>query len=101
MKKRQASKQAINAAYYEDNCLVDEFAEAERNGELLRPHGGKNAIQVMRDYMQAKKKTTVSMRLPTGIVNEVKAQAKAAGVPWTSYICAVLERYLAKPQIRF
>jgi len=53
MKKRAE----IDAAYYEKNCLADEFIEAERNGELLQPRNGKNAIEVMREHVQAKKKS--------------------------------------------
>jgi hypothetical protein len=42
-------KQEIDTYYYENNCLVEEFMEAERKGELLRPCNGKNAIAMMRE----------------------------------------------------
>jgi predicted DNA binding CopG/RHH family protein len=92
-------KKEIDPTFYETNCFADWMEEAAKKGELIRPVPGKSIIDVTREYMQAKKKTTVSMRLPVGVVKKVKERAAVAGVPWTSYICAVLERALAKPQI--
>jgi predicted DNA binding CopG/RHH family protein len=40
------------------------------------------------------------MRLPVYVINAVKAQAKKAGIPYTAYITAVLEKSIAKPQRR-
>jgi len=44
----------IDPFYYEENSLADEFEEAARNGALLRPRNGKNAIEVMQEYARAK-----------------------------------------------
>jgi predicted DNA binding CopG/RHH family protein len=88
----------IDPKFYEENDFSEDILEAHRNGELLRPINGKNAVQVMREYMEAKKKTAISMRLPVYVIKGVKAQAKKAGVPYTTYICAVLERALAEPR---
>ena len=47
-------------------------------------------------HIHAKRKVTVSLRLPVGIVNEVKSRAANAGIPWSSYVSAILERAVAK-----
>jgi len=88
MKKRTE----IDVAYYEKNSLADEFIEAERNGKLLRPRNGKNAIEVMREHVQAKKKIeTISLQLPKPLVTAIKRQAKSVSIPWASYIREALE----------
>jgi predicted DNA binding CopG/RHH family protein len=85
-------KTEIDSAHYENNCLADEFIEAERNGELLRPRGGKNAIEVMREHAQAKKQSeTVSLQLPKPLVAAIKRQAKSGSVPFASYVREALE----------
>jgi len=85
-------KTEIDAAYYEKNCLAGEFIEAERSGELLRPRNGKNAIEVMKEHVQAKKKIeTISIQLPKPLVVAIKRQAKSVSIPWTSYIREALE----------
>ena len=85
-------RKKINPAFYETHCFADDIEEAAKNGELLRPHNGKNAIEVMREYMLAKKKSeTVSMRLPKPLIVTIKRQAKQASIPWTSYMREVLE----------
>jgi len=53
-------KTGIDPSYYENNCFADEFREADRKGELLRPHDGKNAIEVMREHIAAKKRFSVA-----------------------------------------
>jgi len=45
----------IDPEFYETHCFADDLAKAKRNGELLRPHDGKNAIEVMREHLAAKK----------------------------------------------
>jgi len=37
------------------------------------------------------------MRIPVYIVNMAKAQAKKAGVPYTSFMVGIIERAMAKP----
>jgi predicted DNA binding CopG/RHH family protein len=93
-----SKKKEIDPAFYETHCFADWMEEAAAKGELIRAAPGKSIIDATREYMQAKKKTTVSMRLPAGVVKEAKERAAVAGVPWTSYICAVLERAFAKPR---
>jgi hypothetical protein len=88
MKKRTE----IDPVFYEVNSFADAFAQAERSGELLRPHGGKNAIEVMKEHIFARKKSeTVSMRLPKPLIAAIKQQAERASVPWTTYMREVLE----------
>ena len=93
-----SKKSGIDPEYYETHCFADDLAEAKKKGNLIIAQPGENTIEAIKRHLQAKKKTTVSMRLPVGVVKEVKERAAIAGVPWTSYICAVLERALAKPQ---
>jgi predicted DNA binding CopG/RHH family protein len=93
-----SKKSEIDPEYYETHCFADDLAEAKKKGNLIIAQSGENTLEVIKRHMQAKKKATVSMRLPVGVVNKAKERAAVAGVPWTSYICAVLERALAKPQ---
>jgi len=46
----------IDPEFYERGCFAEDLAEAKKNNELLRPHGRKNAIEVMRyDIMNRRK----------------------------------------------
>lgn len=87
----------IDPAFYENHDFGDDFAEAERNGNLIVPKAGESTIDAIRRHMENNKKVTVSMRLPVGVVNAVKGQAATAGVPWTAYVRAILERTAAEP----
>jgi hypothetical protein len=46
----------IDPEFYETHCFADDLVEASRNGDLLRPHSGKNAVEVMREHILSKKK---------------------------------------------
>ncbi len=92
-----SKKSAINPAYYENHDFADDLAEAEKTGTLIVAKPGESAFDGIKRYMETKKKTTVSMRLPVGVVNKVRERAATAGVPWTSYISAILEQAMAKP----
>ena len=87
-----SSKKEIDPLYYETHDFGDEFAEAAKNGTLIRAVPGKNAIEVARERWLAQKKSeTVSVRLPKPLIVTIKKQAKKASIPWTSYIREVLE----------
>jgi len=58
--------------------------------------GVTGAEDLIATQIKAKEKMTVTLRLPVGIVDEVKARAANAGVPWSSYISMILERAIAK-----
>jgi predicted DNA binding CopG/RHH family protein len=94
-------KSGIDPAYYENNCFADDFIEAEKRGDLITSHNGESALEAIgRHFAQKRKqkeKTPVSMRLPTYVVSEAKAQAKKAGVSYTSYMQAILETTIIKP----
>ena len=93
-------KQEIDPNYYDNHCFADDFIEAEKRGELVVVGKGESTLEAIKRYAEARKKTAVSMRLPVYIINGVKAQAKKAGIPYTTYITAVLEKSIAKPQRR-
>jgi len=85
-------KTEIDPSYYENNCLASEFEKADRNGDIVRPHGGKNALQVLREHMNAKNQNeTVSLPLPKTLVSLLKRQANSVSVPLTSYMKNMLE----------
>ncbi len=46
------------------------------------------------------KAARLNMRLPTPLLDAVKARAAARGVPYTRYVREVLEQALAKPEKR-
>jgi len=106
-KKQAASKtlakeeKGIDPTYYDNHCFADDFIQAEKDGNLIIPRKGESTLQAVKRHFEEKKKTTpVSMRVPVYIVNMAKAQAKAAGVPYTSFMVAALERAMAKPARR-
>jgi len=54
-----------------------------------------------RKALAEKNKTaSVSMRIPLYVVNLAKAQAKRAGVPYTSFMVGIIERAMANPSRR-
>jgi hypothetical protein len=102
-KKQAASKtpakkeKGIDPSYYENHCFADDFIQAKKDGNLIIPRKGESTLQAVKRHFEEKKKTTaVSMRVPVYIVNMAKAQAKAAGVPYTSFMVAALERAMAR-----
>jgi|GEM_PF-3307046 len=97
MKKKS---KAIDPAYYEKTCFAADFIEAQKNGSLIIPKEGETTLDAIKRYREARKKTLVAMRLPVYVINEAKAQAKRAGVPYTSYIQAILETAMSKPQLQ-
>jgi hypothetical protein len=44
-----------NPEFCERHCSAEDLEEAKKKRRILRPHGGKNAIEVMREYIAAKK----------------------------------------------
>jgi len=106
MSKKQAiskkpAKKDIDPAYYENHCFADDMAEAKKQGNLIVTRKGENALQSIKRYIAEKKKTaSVTMRLPVYVVNMAKAQAKKAGVPYTSFMGAIIETAMAKPARR-
>jgi len=91
-------KREIDPAYYENTDFGDEFYDGEKKGDVVWTQPGESALDAIDRYMETKKKINVTMRIPKGIVDEAKGRAANAGVPWTSYICAVLEHTFAKQQ---
>jgi len=93
-------KSKINP-YHEKKCFAADFREAEKNGDLIIPKKGESTIEAIRRHMEAKKKQKekafVSMRLPVFVISEAKAQAKRAGVTYTSYLQAIIETAVTKP----
>jgi predicted DNA binding CopG/RHH family protein len=116
-KKQAASKtpakkeKGIDPAYYDTHCFADDFIQAKKEGNLIVPRKGENVFQAVKRHLKEKaaerkalaeknKTTPVSMRVPVYIVDMAKAQAKRAGVPYTSFMVAALERAMAKPLSR-
>jgi len=103
MNKKQAinkkpAKKGIDPAYYENHCFAEDMAEAKKQGNLIVTRKGENALQSIKRYIAEKKKTaSVTMRLPVYVVNIAKAKAKKAGVPYTSFMGAIIETAMAKP----
>jgi len=65
----------ISPEFYERRCFAKDLVEAKRNGELLRPHDGKNAIEVMREHMAAReilKRLEETRRLARERINRQK-----------------------------
>jgi len=82
---------------YEKSCWVADFKQAEKEGNLIIPKKGETTLQAIKRHFAEKKKTaSVTMRLPVYIVNIAKAQAKQAGVPYTSFMGALIETAMAK-----
>jgi len=44
-----------NPEFSERHCSLEDLEKAKRKKRILRPRYGKNAIEVMREYMAAKK----------------------------------------------
>ena len=89
----------IDPAYYENTDFGDDFFEADKRGEVIWTRHGESALEAaIKRRAEEKKKVHVGMRIPSGIVNRIKNKAAAAGIPWTSYACAILEQAVAEPQ---
>ncbi|GBU24568.1 hypothetical protein R83H12_01202 [Fibrobacteria bacterium R8-3-H12] len=106
-----SKKQGIDPAYYENRCFAKDFIKADKRGEVIIPRKGENTLDAVKRYLaekaaekkrlaERKKTASVSMRLPVYVVNMAKAQAKKAGVPYTSFMGAIIERAMAKPARR-
>jgi len=100
---------------YEKSCWAADFIQAEKEGNLILPRKGENVFQAVKRHLAEKaaakaaerkalaeknKTASVSMRIPVYIVNMAKAQAKVAGVPYTSFMVGIIERAMAKPARR-
>jgi len=92
---------------YEKSCWADDFIQAKKEGNLIMPKKGENVLQAVKRHLAEKaaerkalteknKTTSVSMRVPVYIVNLAKAQAKKAGVPYTSFMVGIIETAMAK-----
>jgi len=100
MNKKQAANKTpakkgkgIDPTYYETHSFAADFIQAKKEGNLIIPKKGESTLQAVKRHFEEKKKTApVSMRVPVYIVNMAKAQAKQAGVPYTSFMVAALER---------
>jgi predicted DNA binding CopG/RHH family protein len=97
------------------NEIVAEIDQAYKEGRTRpAPKGKKMEIQAaarraieteinddsIAARLRAKKKITVSMRLPVGIVTEVKTRAAIEGVSWTAYVGEILEQAIAEPRLK-
>jgi len=100
-------KKGIDPTYYENHCFADDFIQAEKEGNLIMPRKGENVLQAVKRHFAEKaaekkrlaeknKTASVSMRLPVFVVNKAKARAKKAGVPYTSFMGAIIERAMTK-----
>jgi len=95
----------IDPTYYENHCFADDMVEAEKQGNLIVTRKGENALQSIKRHLAEKaaekkklnKTESVSIRLPLYVVNLAKAEAKRAGVPYTSFMGGVIERAMANP----
>jgi predicted DNA binding CopG/RHH family protein len=97
---------------YEKSCWAKDFEQAEKEGNLIMPRKGENVFQAVKRHLAEKaaakaaerkalaeknKTASVSMRIPVYIVNLAKAQAKKAGVPYTSFMVGIIENAMVKP----
>jgi predicted DNA binding CopG/RHH family protein len=95
---KMPAKKGIDPAYYENHCFTDDFIEADKRGEVIIPRKAESTLEAVKRHLAEKKKTaSVTMRLPAYVVNMAKVQAKKAGVPYTSFIGAIIETAMAKP----
>jgi len=118
MSKKQAANKTpakkvdgIDPTYYENHCFANDFIQAKKEGNLIIPRKGESTIEAVKRHMAAKaaekkalaeknKTASISMRIPVYIVNLAKAEAKRAGVPYTSFMVGIIERAMAKPARR-
>jgi len=118
MNKKQATnktpakkEKGIDPTYYDNHCFADDFIKAEKEGNLIIPRKGENTLQAVKRHFAEKaaekkrlaeknKTASVSMRIPVYIVNLAKAQAKKAGVPYTSFMVGIIESAMVKPARR-
>jgi len=92
---------------YHKRCWAADFIQAEKEGNLIMPRKGENVLQAVKRHLAEKaaekkrlaeknKTASVSMRLPVFVVNKAKARAKKAGIPYTSFMGAIIERAMTK-----
>jgi len=103
LKARKAITKAVSAKgkkdYHKKGCFAADFIEADKRGELIIPKKGENTLQAVKRYMAEKKEREkkmiaqiISLRLPAYALSAAKAQAKQAGIPYTSYLASIIER---------
>jgi len=112
--KTPAKKKGITHDY-EKSCWAADFIQAKKEGNLIMPRKGENVLQAVKRHLAEKaaakaaerkalaeknKTASISMRIPVYIVNLAKAEAKRAGVPYTSFMVGIIERAMAKPARR-
>jgi len=111
-KKRVASKTLAKKEKavihdYDKKCWAADFIQAEKEGNLIMPRKGENVLQAVKRHLAEKaavkaaerkalaeknKTASISMRIPVYIVDMAKAQAKRAGVPYTSFMVGIIEK---------
>jgi len=112
-KKTPAKKgKGIDPTYYETHNFAADFRQAEKEGNLILPRKGENVFQAVKRHLAEKaaakaaerkalseknKNASISMRIPVYIVNLAKAEAKRAGVPYTSFMVGIIEKAMTKP----
>ena len=112
-KKTPAKKgKGIDPTYYETHSFAADFRQAEKEGNLILPRKGENVFQAVKRHLAEKaaakaaerkalseknKNASISMRIPVYIVNLAKAEAKRAGVPYTSFMVGIIEKAMTKP----
>jgi len=105
MRKNTVARKAISKAvpakekrsYHKKSCFAADFIEADKRGEVILPKKGENTLEAVKRYIAEKKaKKThlqiISLRIPPYVLNASKAQAKQAGIPYTSYLANIIER---------
>jgi len=97
---RKAITKAVPAKekkdYHKKACFAADFIEADKRGEVIIPKKGETTLEAVKRYMAEKKEKKavkhISLRLPLYALSAAKAQAKQAGIPYTSYLTNIIER---------
>jgi len=103
MQKNLAARKAIAKVvpakrkndYHKKGCFASDFIEADKRGEVIIPKKGENTLEAVKRFMaekKEKKRELVAFRLPVYALSAAKAQAKQAGIPYTSYLASIIER---------
>jgi sRNA-binding protein len=80
-------KKEIDPTYYDNNCLVDHFIEAEKNGTLIiieegesLEHGFKRLRKAQKRYEATKKKAEAEARKAARAANKAKTRPAPVAV---------------------
>ncbi|SHL13290.1 CopG family antitoxin [Fibrobacter sp. UWEL] len=85
--------------YYQKMDFGDEMERADKEGRLYVSHGEtvEEFFKKARARRQAEElRKMYSLRLKVRVVEKIKAKAAAAGVPYQTYINALLEKEVAE-----